>query len=139
MPSAGVLRSALGLPRRRGPGVVEEEAHHLAASVGPLRIGVGTGRAAAEPSVTGPVHDPLLKERLSARVGMKRQAVGVPAGGAAVLRLDAQPVSDGGFCLGDDLIAVDRAHGAVLIAMEHDRRDSSLACLAGRAGPAYVP
>ena len=73
--------------------------------------------------MTGAVDDPLLEDRLPAGVGMKRAAVGVPAGHLAVLHGCLQTRGRGRHRLRDDLIAVARVHRRVLIAMEHDRRN----------------
>ena len=54
--------------------VLEEEAQHLAGRVGPARVGVGTGRAAAEPGVPRAVHDPLHDHRPPVRIGAQRAA-----------------------------------------------------------------
>jgi hypothetical protein len=48
--------------------MLEEEAHHLATSVGPAWLGVRSGRAAAGPSMTGSVKNPLLYQRSSALI-----------------------------------------------------------------------
>lgn len=40
--------------------VLEEEPNHFAGGIGTPRKGVGTGRAATRPSVTGPMNDPLF-------------------------------------------------------------------------------
>jgi hypothetical protein len=49
-------------------------------SIGASRIGVGAGGAAARPSVTGSVDDPLLEDRLPAQVSVEGPDVGMPAG-----------------------------------------------------------
>src|ERR671918_2077286 len=67
-------------PRAFGRSVLEEEPEHLPRGIGPLRIGVGPGGAAARPGVAGAVDDPLLEDHLPARVSVKRAAVGMPAG-----------------------------------------------------------
>ena len=68
--------------------MLEEEAQHLAAGVGPLRIGVGADGAAACPGMAGAMDHPLLEHGTAVGVGMQRcggrigrRAPG-PAGGA---------------------------------------------------------
>jgi hypothetical protein len=63
-----------------GTSVLEKEPEHLPRRVGPLRIGVGAGGAAARPGMAGAVADPMLEDRLPVRVGVKGAAVGMPAG-----------------------------------------------------------
>jgi len=60
--------------------MLEEEAEHLLRGVGPSRIGVRAGGAAARPSVTGSVDDPLLEDRLPARVSVEGPAKACPPG-----------------------------------------------------------
>ena len=50
--------------------LLEEEAEHLPRGVGPSRIGVGSGGAAARPGMAGAMDHPLLKHRLPIRVGV---------------------------------------------------------------------
>ena len=71
-------------------GVIEEETEHLLRGVGPSRIGVRAGGAAARPSVTGSVDDPLLEDRLPARVSVEGPAIGMPAGYPPVLHSSPQ-------------------------------------------------
>ena len=65
--------------------MIEEEAEHLLRGVGPSRIGVGAGGAAARPTMASSVNDPLLEDRPPACVSVKGAAVGMPAGYPAVL------------------------------------------------------
>jgi hypothetical protein len=104
--------------------MLKKEAEHLPRGIRPLRISVGAGRAAARPGMTGAVDDPLLEDRLAMGVGMQRTAVGPPAGYLTPLRRcrGLQSGGRGAACLGDDLIAVARVDGHILVAMEHDRR-----------------
>lgn len=58
--------------------VLEEEPNHFAGGIRTPRKGVGTGRAATRPSVTGPMNDPLFYHRLAAGVDMQHAAVREP-------------------------------------------------------------
>jgi hypothetical protein len=58
--------------------VFQEEPNHLAGGIGSPRKGVGTGGAAARPSVTGPMNDPLFYNRLAAGIGIQHAAVREP-------------------------------------------------------------
>jgi len=57
-----------------GKRVLQEEPNHLGRGVGSLRKGVGTGGAAARPSVAGAMNDPLFHYRLAAGIGMQYAA-----------------------------------------------------------------
>src|SRR3954453_5233638 len=117
------LSAAGPLVQRSGRRVflLQEERQHLAAGVRPARIGVGAGLAPTGPGVAGSVKHPLLEDRTSARVSLDGAGVRGPT-----LRLPAvhgwaeiRPC----LRLSDDLIAINRAHGRVAIAVEYDRGD----------------
>jgi hypothetical protein len=72
--------SATCLSCESGMRVLQEETQHLACGVGPVRVGVGAGRAAAEPGVPRTVYGPLLDHRPPGRVRAQRAAVSVAAG-----------------------------------------------------------
>jgi hypothetical protein len=75
--------------------------------------------------MAGAVDNPVLQDRLPARVGMERAPVGVPAGDPTVLHRCPQVRHRACPGLLDHPIAVARVHRAVLIPMEHDCRDHS--------------
>jgi len=58
--------------------MLQEEPNHLAGGIGSLRKGVGTGGAAARPSVTSSMNNPLFYHCLAAAVGVQHAAVGEP-------------------------------------------------------------
>ena len=105
--------------------VFEKEPEELPRRVGSVWIGVGAGTAAARPGMSGAVDDPVLEDRLPSRVGVKRAAVGMPAGYPTVLHGFTQVRHRGCPGLRDDLMAVARMNRAVLIPMKHDGRDHS--------------
>ena len=109
-----------------GMSVLEKEPEHLPCGIGPLRIGVGAGGAAARPGMPSAVDDPLLEDHLPAAVSVESAAISMPAGDPAVLHCGLQVGHRGRVGLRDDLIPVARVHRGVLIAVEHDRRDNSL-------------
>ena len=104
--------------------MLEEETEHLARGIGPLRIGVRAGGAAACPGMASALDHPVLKDRLTSSVGMWRATVAPSAGCLALLRRrrGLQTGGSGTAGLGDDLVAIARIDGRVLVAMEHDRR-----------------
>ena len=103
--------------------MLEEEAEHLLRSIGPSRIGVGAGGAAARPTMASSVNDPLLEDRPPACVSVEGLAVGMPAGYPSVLHPGLQVHGHVRPRLRDDLIGVSRVHRVVLIPMEHDCRN----------------
>src|SRR3954453_13497862 len=116
------LSAAGPLVQRSGRRVclLQEEPEHLAAGIRPARVGVGAGRAPTGPGVAGSVKHPLLEDRTSALVSLDGASVGGPA-----LRLPAvHGWAEIRSCLrlSDDLIAVNRAHGRVAIAVKDDGR-----------------
>jgi hypothetical protein len=98
--------------------VLEEKAEPLPGRVGPARIGVGTGAAAARLSMAGAVNDPLLEHRLPIRIGVERPAVDMPAGHLTALHFFLQLRGRGRPRLRHDLIAVARVYRDVLNTME---------------------
>ncbi len=110
------------LVQRSGHSVclLQDEPQHLAAGVRPARVRVGPGRAAPRPGVTRSMKHPLLEDGTPALVSLDRAGVSGPA-----LSLPtAHRCAEIRTCLrlGNDLIAVDRAHSRVAVAVEHDRR-----------------
>ena len=67
------------------------------------------------------VQDPVLRHRTSAAVGPDGAGVADPAGGGAAPGRGAG--LGGGFGLGHYLVAIDRVHGRIAVAMEHDGRN----------------
>src|SRR5579863_9247526 len=65
--------------RRHCTRVPQEESDHLPAGVGAARVRVGATDAAARPSMSPAVQDPLLKDLRAGRVEMDRAGVGHPA------------------------------------------------------------
>lgn len=100
-----------GGPRGPGMRVLQEEAQHLACGVGPAPVGVGAGRAAAEPGVPGTVQDPLLDHRPPGAFRAQRAALGMAAGNAALLDVLADRRDLGR--LRDDCVGVAGVHRAV--------------------------
>ncbi len=105
-------------------GVLEEEPEHLPRGIGPLRIGVGPGGAAARPGMSGPVDDPVLEDRLSARVGVEPAAISMPTGYPTLLHRLPEVRHRSCSGLRHDPIAVARVHRGIPIPMEHDRRNN---------------
>src|SRR3954451_12683449 len=99
--------------------VGEEEPQHLAARIRPARVGVGSCLAPARPGMTGSMENPLLEDgtltlALLNRTGVGGPTLGLPAAhGCAQIRPCPR--------LGNDLVAVDRAHSGVAVPVKHDR------------------
>src|ERR1700685_3345339 len=103
--------------------VIEEEAQHLFGGIRAARIGVGPGRAAAGPGVACAMDEPLLDQRLPARVDVPRANVGMTVGHVSLFYLCLE-----GHCerrLGDDVITVAGVHSGIAVAMKHDCGDNA--------------
>ena len=66
----------------------QEKAEYFSRGIRAARIGKGSGAAAARPCMAGAMDDPLLENRLSARIGMKRAAIGMPCRHLTMLNAD---------------------------------------------------
>src|SRR6516162_6822245 len=106
-----------------GKWVLQEEPNHLGRGVGSLRKGVGTGGAAARPSVAGAMNDPLFHYRLAASIGMQYAAVREPARDLAFF--DPLPERRALARLRNHCIGVTGVDRGIVVAMEYDRRDNS--------------
>src|SRR3989337_550504 len=82
---------APGRDAHSGPAIwaCQEEAQHFAGSIGAVRIGVGTVRAAAGPGMAAFVEEPLLPDRHPALVANDRAGVWLPCGRAGLRAFDA--------------------------------------------------
>src|SRR4051794_7517603 len=131
------LRVALVQRSGRGIRLLQEEPQHLAAGVRPARVGIGPGRAATRPGVAGSVKHPLLEDGTPALVSLDGASVGGPALSLPTAHRRAEICPCLG--LGNDLIAVDRAHGGVAITVKHDGRHRTPRPVARRASRAALP
>jgi hypothetical protein len=103
--------------------MLEEEAHHLATSVGPAWLGVRSGTAAAGPGVAGSVKNPLLYQRSPTLIFLND--AGVTHSSGCLTAGDGGPEIRGRFCLGDDLIPIDGAYDRVTVTVKHDGRNAA--------------
>src|SRR3954447_20939100 len=121
---AAEVSSIVPWSRRWSDAVIGEEAQHFARGIRSARIGVGAGRAAARPGVTGSLDRPMLAQRLAGGIGVDGAAVGSAAGRLTLL--DRRPQSRRGRRgLRYHGLTVARMDGGVLVAMKDDGRDGS--------------
>src|ERR1700724_2237633 len=99
--------------------VIEKESEHLPRGVRSLRIRVRPGGTATRPGVARSMNEPLLEDCLPASVMMQDPAVAAatryPTFLNRCLQVDVQRFPE----LRDDVIAVIRMHGRLLISMEN--------------------
>src|SRR5215472_4710041 len=125
-------RAALGIIRGTclGKRVLQEEPNHRGCSVGSLRKGIGTGRAATRPSVASAMNDPLFHYRLAAGISMQYAAVREPTRDLAFFDPPAERRALAR--LRNDCIGVAGVDRSIPVAMEYDRRDNSWLQARGR-------
>ncbi len=100
--------------------MLKKEANHLAAGVRTTRLSVRPIWTSPRPSMTEFMEKPLLYDRFVRRIGINRIRIANPAGNSPVRDRGSHLFSCAG--MGSDLLAIDRMHCFVAIAMEDDRR-----------------
>src|SRR3954454_21634056 len=98
----------------------KKEAHHLAASVRATRLSVCPIGPAPRPSMTDFMEKPLLYDRFGRPIGINRTRIANASGDSPVRDRGSHRFSCPG--MGSNLLAIDRMHCFVAVAMEDDRR-----------------